>query len=695
MNKLEAGSPQPLGATPTNDGVNFALFAAGAERVELCLFLPDAAEQRLELPECTDGVWHGHLPNHLPESAALAYGYRVHGPYEPEAGLRFNPNKLLLDPYARQLAGEWRWHDALFGYTIGHADGDLSFDERDSAPYLPKCVVHSAKPATRSRPAVPWAETIIYEAQLRGLTQLHPDIPKEIRGTAAALSEPPMLDYLSKLGITAIELLPVQYFIDERFLADRGQRNYWGYNPINYFTPAHRYLASGAVEEFQAMVEALHGAGIEVLVDVVYNHTAEGDHLGPTLCYRGIDNQAYYRLAEEPRFYANLTGCGNTLNTPHPQVQQLITDSLAYWVEVMGVDGFRFDLGSVLGRAQYDFDAGSACLKAIRQDARLADAKLIAEPWDLAPGGYQLGHFPPPWREWNDKFRDGARRFWRGDQDCLAEFARRIAGSADLFDHGGRPPSSSVNFITAHDGFTLLDLVSYETARNATNGEGGTDGHKANYSDNCGAEGTTADAAVSARRRRRQLNLLASLLLAQGTPMLLHGDEGGRTQNGNNNAYCQDNATSWLDWGSQDRSLTAWVQRMIAIRKAHPVFHSPFFLHGAARCAQTGFCDIQWLSAGGEALTEADWHDPDGRSLALLLGAFKEGTQAEDIVLLLINAGEERQDFTLPGNEADGRWALELDTSNEQPEAERRTWPPAATYPLAEQSLVLLAWSGA
>ncbi len=690
MGRLEAGSPQPLGATPTGDGVNFALFSHHASRVELCLFAPDAAERRLDLPACTDGVWHGHLTD---AGVGLHYGYRVHGPYVPEAGQRFNPNKLLLDPYARQLIGELRWHDALFAYTIGHPCGDLSFDERDSAPWLPKCVVLAEHGREHHRPAVPWSETIIYEAHLRGLTRLHPDIPGSVCGTAAALTQPVMLDYLSELGITAIELLPVHYFIDDRFLIERGMHNYWGYNPLNYFTPASRYLASRDIEEFQAMVAALHSVGIEVFIDVVYNHTAEGDQFGPTLSYRGIDNPSYYHLQAEPRFYTDLTGCGNTLNTGHPRVRQLIIDSLVYWTQVMGVDGFRFDLGTVLGREQGCFDANATCLDGIQQHPSLSGVKLIAEPWDLGADGYQLGAFPPPWREWNDKFRDSVRRLWRGDQGCLAEFARRIAGSAELFDRDGREPSATINFITAHDGFTLHDLLCYQSPHNAANGEGGADGHRANYSDNCGIEGSTTDATIMARRRRRRLSMLASLLFAQGTPMLLAGDELGRTQGGNNNAYCQDNADSWLNWASADRALLDWVRRMIAIRKAHPVFQGDGFLHGDTRSASTGFRNIQWLNTAAEPFTQADWHAPEGDSLALLLGDFHEDRQ-EDIVLLLINAGDECRDFKLPDTEAGGCWITVLDTSASEADGEQRRLSPAASYALSDNTLALLRWSG-
>src|SRR5580704_14422135 len=539
--RVREGMPFPLGATWDGLGVNFALFSAHATKVELCLFDSEGAGEleRIELPEYTDEVWHGYLPD---ARAGTLYGYRVHGPYEPAAGHRFNPNKLLLDPYAKQIVGEVRWDPALFGYTVGSPERDLSFDPRDSAAFMPKCrVIDPAFTWGRARPpGTPWERTIIYEAHLRGFTMRHPAVPPEERGTFAGMMHKEVTDYIRHLGVTAIELLPVHAFVDDSYLVEKGMRNYWGYNTIGFFAPQPRYLSSTAVKEFKEMVAHLHDAGIEVILDVVYNHTAEGNELGPTLSFKGIDNASYYRLAPERRYYINDTGTGNTVNLSHPRVLQMVTDSLRYWVQEMHVDGFRFDLATILAREPGGFDESSGFLDACRQDPVLSRAKLIAEPWDLGPGGYQVGHFTPGWAEWNDRFRDTVRAYWKGDPGKLPDLAARLTATGDLFNKRGRKPWASVNFITAHDGFTLNDLVSYNDKHNEANGEGNRDGRSENLSWNHGVEGPTDDPTIRALRLRQLRNLLATLLFSQGTPMILAGDEFARTQRGNNNAYAQD-----------------------------------------------------------------------------------------------------------------------------------------------------------
>src|SRR5579885_124360 len=583
--RILPGSPYPLGATWDGRGVNFALFSAHAVKVELCLFdRVDAHEsERIVLPECSDHVWHGYLPDAGP---GLLYGYRVHGPYEPERGHRFNPHKLLLDPYARLIRGRLRWSDAHFGYRIGSPREDLSFDRRDNARGMPKCqVIDPAFTWGVDRPPChAWSESVIYEAHLRGFTMRHPELPENLRGTVAGFAGAPVIDYLKGLGITAIELLPVQAHVDDRYLIERGLTNYWGYNTIGFFAPEPGYLSSGRLHEFKTMVARLHDAGIEVILDVVYNHTGEGNQLGPTLCFRGIDNASYYRLQPDaPRYYVDDTGTGNSLNLTHPRVMQMVMDSLRYWTGEMHVDGFRFDLASTLGRGPQGFDPHCSLFSAMRQDPLLARVKLIAEPWDLGPGGYQLGHFGAGWSEWNDRYRDSVRRFWRGDAGALPELATRITGSADLFDHDGRHPRASINFLTAHDGFTLQDLVSYEHKHNAANGEDNRDGRDEAYSANYGIEGPTDDENILALRRRQRRNMLATLLLSQGTPMLLAGDEFGRTQRGNNNAYAQDNEISWVDWEAIDddtRGDIGFVRRLLNLRRQHSALRWPRFLHG-------------------------------------------------------------------------------------------------------------------
>jgi glycogen operon protein len=619
---LWPGRPWPLGATFDGGGTNFALFSAHATKVELCLFSEKGREvARIPLPEWTDEVWHGYLPEIGP---GQLYGYRVHGPYAPEEGHRFNPAKLLLDPYAKLIAGRFRWSDALMGYRVGSGRKDLSQDRRDSAHAMPKAVVADTAFAWGDdRPLeIPWRDTVIYEAHPRGLTMRHPDVPIGHRGLFSGLATPPMLDHLTRLGITAIELLPVHAFLDEPHLTDLGLANYWGYNSIGFFAPEPKYLGAGGLLEFQSMVRRFHHAGIEVILDVVYNHTAEGSELGPTLSFRGVDNASYYRLQpDEPRYYINDTGCGNTLNTTHPRVVQLIIDSLRYWVEAMHVDGFRFDLATILGRETYGYDPHGGFFDALRQDPVLRRVKLIAEPWDVGPGGYQLGNFPPGFAEWNDRFRDGVRRFWRGDESTLPDLARSLLGSADLFERGGRRPYASVNFVTAHDGFTLADLVSYDQKHNEANGEDNQDGHDGNHSWNHGVEGPTDDPKILDLRARQRRNLIATLLLSQGTPMLLAGDEVLNGQNGNNNAYCQDNEIGWIDWPEAEtdrQAASAFTERLIAYRAAHPVLRRTHFLHGR-ELSPDGAKDVIWVDPDGREKTEEDWANAWERAVGMVL----------------------------------------------------------------------------
>jgi glycogen operon protein len=682
--RIREGRPFPLGATWDGLGVNFALFSAHATRVELCLF--DAAGERelarIELPEFTDEVWHGYLPDARP---GLVYGYRVHGPYEPDAGHRFNPHKLLLDPYARQLVGTLRWDDALFGYTLGSPDLDRSFDERDSAPFVPKAmVIDPAFTWGRDRPQpIPWDRTIVYEAHAKGFTQRHPGVPEALRGKIGALAEPVVVDYLRRLGITALELLPIQGFVDDRYLVDRGLRNYWGYNTISFFAPARRYLASGHPDEFKRAVNHLHAAGLEVLLDVVYNHTPEGNELGPTLSFKGIDNASYYRLsAHDRRYYVNDTGTGNTVNLSHPRVLQMVCDSLRYWATEMRVDGFRFDLATILAREPYGFDEGGGFLDACRQDPVLSHVKLIAEPWDIGPGGYQVSHFPPGWAEWNDKYRAAVRSFWRGDEGQAPELARRLLGSADIFDKRGRRPWASVNFVTSHDGFCLHDLVSYDQKHNEANGEDNRDGDSHNLSCNHGAEGPTDDPWIRGLRERQKRNLLATLLFSQGTPMILAGDELGRTQQGNNNAYAQDNEISWLDWelAEDSRQLLEFVRRAIALRHAYPMLRRGRFLHGTWDEA-LGIKDVTWLNSAGEEMQQVNWDDPGTRCFGLLLdgraqpsGLRQRGVDAT--LLLLLNAHTDTVEVSLPAVPEGRRWALLLDTDA----------PPAPGVPIEDEA---------
>jgi len=667
---MTAGRAAPLGATFDGDGVNFAVFSEHATRMVVCLFSEDGRHEvaRLDLPERDGDVWHGYISGMRP---GQHYGLRAHGPYAPAQGHRFNPHKLLLDPYAKRLTGHPKWHDALMGYTVGSDEGDLSFDKRDSAPWMPRAVVED--PAFSwgrdAPPLTPIQDTVIYEAHVKGLTALHPGV--DLPGTFLGRASDPMLDYLTDLGITAIELLPAQAFLNDRFLVEKKLTNYWGYQTLGFFAPEPRYMHRGHIAEFQQMVARFHSAGIEVLIDVVYNHTCEGNENGPTLAFRGLDNASYYRLADNPAHYINDTGTGNTLNVDHPMVLRMVMDSLRYWVEVMHVDGFRFDLCSTLGRTDQGFDRGAAFFDAIRQDPVLTGKKLIAEPWDIGPGGYQLGAFPPPFMEWNDKYRDTVRRFWRMDPGMAPGLADRLTGSALQFDHSGRPATASVNLVTAHDGFTLQDVVSFDEKHNIANGEDGKDGHGENFSDNMGVEGATQKLAVIAVRARRRRNLMATLFLSQGTPMLLAGDEVGHSQNGNNNAYCQDNAISWIDWANADTEFHAFTRRMIAFRKRHPILRQKLFLHAQQR-AVDGKPDVFWWSASGAPISDEQWQDPalsciSAEMRTASLTPFYDAT--ENAVFAVFNAGDAVV-VTLPEPPKGQIWACRIDTA--EPAAQTR-----------------------
>jgi isoamylase len=657
--RVDSGLPHPLGATWDGSGVNFALFSANATRVQLCLFdLKGRRElERFDLPEQTHEVWHGYLPDIRP---GQLYGYRVDGPYEPEVGHRFNPHKLLIDPYAKALFGDLRWHDACFGYRVGSAREDLSFDRRDSAFVMPKCVVvdQAYTWGDDIRPRRPWADTIIYEAHVKGMTARHPDMPPQIRGTFAGLADPRVVDYLAHLGVTAIELLPVHSLVNDRVLASRGLTNYWGYNPICFHAPATRYISlHHGADEFKFMVKRLHEAGIEVILDVVYNHTGEGNQLGPTLSFRGIDNANYYLLGEDRRYYFDTTGCGNTMHLRHPRVMQLVTDSLRYWVEECHVDGFRFDLATALGREYDQFDSNAIFFDTLSQDPVLQTVKLIAEPWDLGPNGYQLGNFPPGWAEWNGAYRDNIRGYWRGDPGHHSELGSSLLGSADKFDHRGRRAWASVNFVTAHDGFTLTDLWSYDNKHNEANLEDSRDGHDDNRSWNCGVEGPTDDPAVQALRDRLRRATVATLLLSQGVPMLLAGDELGRTQHGNNNAYCQDNEINWLDWSdARDTEFSEFVRGLIAIRASRPLLHADKFRHSTP-VGETGVRNVVWHRADGGEMTSGDWrNDEDGRLMLILNGLGQKS------LLIAFNPGAETAAFTLPERDAGAQWQLLIDS---------------------------------
>lgn len=651
---IETGSPTPLGAHWDGQGVNFALYSGAAESVELCLFdEQDREAGHYRLSECTDGVWHGYLPGCGP---GQRYGYRVHGRYDFEQGLRCNPSKLLIDPYARRLSGGFSWSKAWFDFESTGEDGEFRPCFQDSAPFVPKSVVSGPCVTPSAGPRIPWKETILYEANVRGFTMAHPAIPEQDRGKFSGLRNKDVLSYLKALGVTSLELLPVHAFIDEEFLGRRGLRNFWGYNSLNFFTPESRYAGVDPVAEFRDMVNAVHEAGIELILDVVYNHTAEGGRDGPTLSFRGIDNLAYYRtLPGQPGHYVNDTGCGNTLNADHPRLQELVLDSLRYWVTEMGVDGFRFDLATVLGRSADGFHHDHALLREISSDRVLRDTKLIAEPWDPGPGGYHLGAFPSGWAEWNDQYRDCVRRYWRGDKGLAGEFAGRLHGSAEIFEPAARKPWASVNFLTSHDGFTLSDLVSYADKHNEANGEDNRDGHQHNYSCNHGVEGPTDDKRIYRDRRRQRLNMLATLMFSQGTPMLLGGDEFGNSQGGNNNAYAQDNETGWLDWSGleTDPGFLEQVRALVHLRRTTPLLRQGEYRHGRSS-NRLGWPDIQWLRPNGSLFSGDDWHP--ARTKAVVFADAHGGSSSA--VSILINGSSKPVNFKLPGVDDSCNWSV-------------------------------------
>jgi isoamylase len=696
------GDPFPLGATWTGVGVNFAIFSEHATKVELCLFdSPEAAKEteRIALPEHTDMVWHGFLPDARPNQL---YGYRVHGPYEPSAGHRFNPSKVVMDPYAKSVARTIRWADEMFGYVVGHRDADLAADPRDNAPFAPlAAVVDPAFTWGDDRPPrTAWHNTVIYEMHVRGFSMRHPLIPDRLRGTYEALTMEPAVEHLKKLGVTAVELMPVHHHARDRHLEQKGLTNYWGYNSFGFFAPERRLAASrtpaGAVREFKRMVRALHAAGLEVILDVVYNHTAEGNHMGPTLSLKGIDNASYYRLvADNPRYYMDFTGCGNTLNMQSPQVLQLIMDSLRHWVLEMHVDGFRFDLASALARELFDVDRLGAFFDIIHQDPVLSQVKLIAEPWDLGQGGYQVGNFPVLWTEWNGKYRDTVRRFWRGDGGTVSELATRLSGSNDLYAHNGRQPYASINFITAHDGFTLHDLVSYGDKHNDANLEENRDGESNNLSWNCGVEGVTDDPEVNALRERQKRNFLTTLLFSQGVPMISHGDEMGRTQQGNNNAYCQDNELTWIDWelDTEKRALLNFMTKLVHFRLSQPVFRRRKYFQG--RSIRGGEVkDVAWLAPDGREMTDEAWNADFVRSIGMLLNgsAIEEVNERGepvigDSVLVLLNAHTDKVPFTLPPLDVTHQWRRVIDTFD--PHSQDKSFRSGARYPLQGRSVAV------
>lgn len=669
--RIREGLPFPLGANWDGLGVNFALFSANATKVELCLF--DASGEveleRIELPEYTDEIFHGYLPDAHP---GLIYGYRVYGPYDPKNGHRFNHNKLLIDPYAKQLVGSLKWSEALFGYTIGHPDGDLSFDERDSAPFVPKSkVIDPAYTWGRDqRVNVPWDRTVLYETHVRGYTMRHPSVPDELKGTFSGLMVEDVIQHIRKLGVSSVELLPIHAFVNDQHLLQKGMTNYWGYNSIAFFAPDPRYLAHGKIAEFKEMVAHMHHAGLEVILDVVYNHTAEGNELGPTLSMRGIDNSSYYRLnADDKRYYINDSGTGNTLDLSHPCVLQLVTDSLRYWASEMHVDGFRFDLATILGRYRDGFDERHSFLVACRQDPVLRQVKLIAEPWDCGPGGYQVGRFAPGWAEWNDKFRDTVRAFWKGDEGQLADFAARMTASGNLFNHRGRRPYVSVNFVTAHDGFTLHDLVSYNDKHNEANDENNQDGSNNNLSWNHGVEGPTEDPEINALRLRQMRNFFATLLFAQGTPMMVAGDEFARTQHGNNNAYCQDSEIGWVNWDLDEdgKALLDFVKRATKLRQTYPILRRNRFLVGDYN-EEIGVKDVTWLAPDGNEMGVEQWQDGNARCMGMLMDGRAQETGirrpgGDATLLLVVNSHHDGVNFTLPPVPEGKDWKCLLDTN--------------------------------
>ena len=670
--KIQEGLPYPRGGTWDGKGTNFAVFSANATKVEVCIFDKTGAQEldRIELPEYTDQIWHGYLADIRPNTV---YGYRVHGPYAPDAGHRFNPNKLLLDPYACAHLGELKWNPAVYGYKMESGD-DTTFDERDSAPFMPKCIVVDPGFDWKGQPLhrqVPWDNTIIYETHVKGFTKLHPGVPQRLRGTYAGLGSKKAVEYIKSLGVTSVELMPIHTFINDSYLLDKGLTNYWGYNSIGFFAPDPRYAfdRGESLLEFKEMVSNFHDAGLEVILDVVYNHTAEGNQLGPTLSFKGIDNASYYRLIpDKKRLYINDTGTGNTLNLSHSRVIQMVTDSLRYWVEQTHVDGFRFDLGTILAREPNGFDNQSGFLKACSQDPVLGTVKLIAEPWDCGPGGYQVGAFPPGWAEWNDKFRDHVRDFWRG-QAAASVITPRLCASGDFFNRQGRKPWASVNFITAHDGFTLNDVVSYNEKHNEANGENNRDGSSDNRSWNCGVEGPTDDPAINAFRQRQMRGMLGTLLLSQGTPMVVAGDEFARTQRGNNNAYCQDNEISWLDWNlaKQNQAQIAFVQRLIALRHKYPVLRRSRFLTGEYN-EELKLKDVTWINANGSEMQGSQWADPNMRCVGMLMDGRAQTSGVKQLghdatLLLVLNVYQDVVQFTLPKCVGGDQWSLLLDTN--------------------------------
>ncbi|MDZ4264008.1 MAG: glycogen debranching protein GlgX [Pseudomonadota bacterium] len=695
------GQPYPLGATWNGEGVNFALFSEHADKVELCLFDPNGRRiiHTINMRWQTDQAWHCYLPDARP---GLLYGYRVYGPYDPANGHRFNPNKLLLDPYAKDVFGQLRWNDALFGYRLKQPNLDLIMDKRDSAAAMVKARV--IDPAFTwgddKRLRTPWHDTVIYELHVKGFTMQHPEIHPSLRGTYAGLASAPAIEHLKRLGVTAVELMPVHTFIDDRHLLERGLRNYWGYNSIGFFSPDTRYSSSGNIKEFKTMVKRFHSEGIEVILDVVYNHTGEGSHLGPTLCFRGIDNSAYYRLTpDDKRYYMDYTGCGNTLNMRHPRVLQLIMDSLRYWEEEMHIDGFRFDLASALARELHAVDRLGAFFDIIHQDPVLSQVKLIAEPWDLGEGGYQVGNFPLGWTEWNGKYRDTMRAYWKGDGGVIGDMAYRLTGSSDLYEHGGRRPYASINFITCHDGFTLRDLVSYNKKYNSANNEENRDGENNNLSWNCGEEGPSNNQHINTLRNRQQRNLLATLLLSQGVPMICAGDEMGKSQQGNNNAYCQDNELAWINWTLEkdNQQLLEFVCRLMKLRKQHPIFRRRYFFQGRDIIG-AGVKDITWLSPKGCEMTEQEWHHSFARCLGLFLAgdAIDEHDDhgekiSDDNFILLFNTHHEEIDFTLPPHPPLARWEVLIDTSHAEGDGSQgRLHHANEKFPLQRRSVVLL-----
>ncbi len=696
------GRPVPLGATWDGKGVNFALFSANAEKVELCLFDRNGKKEteRVELPEYTDQVWHGYLPDLRP---GQLYGYRVYGPYDPNRGHRFNHHKLLVDPYAERLHGKVSWDSAIFGFKLGHDKGDLSFDRRDSAKFMPKAMITdpSFSWGGDKRLITRWQKTIIYEMHVKGMTARHPDVPEAIRGTFAGLTTPAITEYLNDLGVSAVELLPIHATADEPHLMEKGLTNYWGYSNYNFFAPDPRHLSEGHdPDEFRTMVRHFHDAGIEVLLDVVYNHTAEGGQYGPTLSFKGIDNASYYRLMPgNEREYMDFTGCGNSLDLTHPRVMQMVTDSLRYWVEEMHVDGFRFDLATTLARDHHGFNPRHPFLNAIRQDPVLSTAKMIAEPWDLGDGGYRVGGFPAGWSEWNDIYRDTVRAFWKGEGGLISDLASCLTGSSTQFEHSGRRPRSSINFVTAHDGFTLHDLVSYEGKHNEANMEDNRDGTDNNNSWNCGHEGDTGDEHILELRQQQKRNFMATLMLSQGVPMMVAGDELGRSQGGNNNAYCQDNEISWLYWGDRperDREFFDFVRMLIHFRRDHPVFRRPLFFHGQ-HIGDSEVKDITWLSIEGRELTDKEWHIAYARCFGFHLGGdtgeYKTlaGKYLKDErFVVLLNSHHERLAFRLPDEHLGKWWQVVFDTARPKIDTNEAVLRAGQSYPLEGRSVVCL-----